>query len=282
MNYTEHYNRLIDRARVRILAGYKERHHVLPRCMGGDNSSENLVDLTAEEHYVAHQLLVKMYPDVGGLSVAAVRMAKQCAGNKAYGWLRRRHAQYMSHLHSGNKYNLGRRGRRLSPEHIEALRLSNVGKKRSLESIEKMAQTKRGRKLPLGHIAYTGTFRGKHHSAETRAKLSAKASGKKQSAEHIANRVKASQSWYSAPRSEEYRNKISAALRGRKKSPFSMEHRAKMSASHKGKKLSDEHRAKIAESARRLAMSPEWRAKVSAGTRAAKACGHSFKENTHV
>ena len=64
MNYRRHYDRLIERARNRVLSGYVERHHVLPRCMGGGNESSNLVQLTAEEHYVAHQLLHKMHPDV--------------------------------------------------------------------------------------------------------------------------------------------------------------------------------------------------------------------------
>ena len=43
--------------------GYVERHHILPKCVGGGDESENLVPLTPEEHYLAHQLLVKMHPD---------------------------------------------------------------------------------------------------------------------------------------------------------------------------------------------------------------------------
>lgn len=62
MNYVAQYLKLIERARNRILDGYKERHRVKPRCLGGDDVQENLVYLTPEEHYVAHQLLVKIYP----------------------------------------------------------------------------------------------------------------------------------------------------------------------------------------------------------------------------
>ncbi|XAO17074.1 homing endonuclease [Escherichia phage FL23] len=60
MNYEKIYNSLIDRARNRALTGYKERHHIIPKCLGGSNDASNLVDLTPEEHYVAHQLLVKI------------------------------------------------------------------------------------------------------------------------------------------------------------------------------------------------------------------------------
>lgn len=63
MNYSKHYDNLISRAKARVLDGYKERHHVVPKCMGGDNSPKNLVDLTPEEHFLAHQLLVRMHPE---------------------------------------------------------------------------------------------------------------------------------------------------------------------------------------------------------------------------
>jgi hypothetical protein len=37
-----------------------ERHHIIPKSLGGDNSKENLVNLTPREHFVCHRLLVKM------------------------------------------------------------------------------------------------------------------------------------------------------------------------------------------------------------------------------
>lgn len=93
MDYQLHYERLVARARTRVLAGYVERHHVVPRCIGGSDEKENLVQLTAEEHYVAHQLLHKMYPSVKGLAFALVSMTGNAHGNrsnKAYGWIRRK------------------------------------------------------------------------------------------------------------------------------------------------------------------------------------------------
>lgn len=43
--------------------GYYERHHIIPKCMGGDNSKENLVLLTYREHFLCHWLLVKINRD---------------------------------------------------------------------------------------------------------------------------------------------------------------------------------------------------------------------------
>lgn len=90
MNYQKHYDLLISRAQGRVKPeGYVERHHILPRCMGGDNTAKNLVRLTAREHFVAHLLLVKTYPNVGGLTTAAYLMSRGATNNRTYGWLRK-------------------------------------------------------------------------------------------------------------------------------------------------------------------------------------------------
>mgnify|MGYP000733483175 CR=1 FL=1 len=69
-------------------------HHILPKCLGGTDDLENLVELTAEEHFVAHQLLVKIYPNSPNLIFACHRMSysknDRRANNKMYGWLRKR------------------------------------------------------------------------------------------------------------------------------------------------------------------------------------------------
>lgn len=96
MNYQQIYDKLIDRAKMRQLDGYKERHHVIPRCMGGLDVDENLVELTPEEHYVAHQLLVKIYPENDKLIYAAIMMIPSRPNNKLYGWLKRRWSIAMS------------------------------------------------------------------------------------------------------------------------------------------------------------------------------------------
>lgn len=94
MNYKKIYNSLIESASTRTTPGYYEIHHILPRCIGGDNSPSNLVKLTPEEHFLAHQLLVKIHPNNSKLAFAAhlmtVHTTNNRLNNKLYGWLRRR------------------------------------------------------------------------------------------------------------------------------------------------------------------------------------------------
>ena len=96
MNYELIYEQLVTRGQNRsVLEGYKERHHIIPKCMGGSDDPENLVDLTPEEHYLAHLLLVKIHPKNRRLIRAAMIMSQggnslqNRIGNKQYGWLRR-------------------------------------------------------------------------------------------------------------------------------------------------------------------------------------------------
>lgn len=100
MDYQKHYNQLMKHAQERLLEGYSERHHIIPRCMGGNDDPENIAILTAEEHYIAHQLLVKIYPGESKLVYAALMMTSgskyQSRSNKLYGWLRRKFSEEQS------------------------------------------------------------------------------------------------------------------------------------------------------------------------------------------
>jgi len=101
MDYKTHYKKLITRAQNRLLEQYTEIHHIVPRCMEGGNDNSNLVKLTPEEHYLAHLLLCKMYPNNHRLAMAAMMMCAKRKSNKVYGWLRRKHAVAMSNAQSG-------------------------------------------------------------------------------------------------------------------------------------------------------------------------------------
>lgn len=100
MNYKKHYDRLIERSKIRNMSDYVESHHIIPRCMGGSDDADNIVELTPEEHFLAHQLLMKMYPDVRGLAHATqlmtVHHTNSRTTNKLFGWIRRRCAKSMS------------------------------------------------------------------------------------------------------------------------------------------------------------------------------------------
>lgn len=54
---------IINRGRFAIPdTEYTEVHHIIPECMGGTSEKENLVQLYAREHLVAHKLLADIYP----------------------------------------------------------------------------------------------------------------------------------------------------------------------------------------------------------------------------
>ena len=61
MNYQIIYDNLINQAKNRLVDGYTEKHHILPKSMGGSNQAFNIVKLTAREHFLAHWLLFKIY-----------------------------------------------------------------------------------------------------------------------------------------------------------------------------------------------------------------------------
>jgi len=150
MDYFKHYNILMERARHRQLDCYCESHHILPICMGGEGTEEVL--LLPEEHFVAHQLLVKMYPHNHKLIYAANTQGN--TNNKQYGWIKRRQAELMK----GNKLS--------------------VGYKHSEEFKKKMSERMKGNANPMfGKIgAMIGKpsplgFKGKKHSLETKNKI---------------------------------------------------------------------------------------------------------------
>lgn len=73
--YTKHYYNIINyaksryayvgdtkrnRANVEASLGYMEKHHIVPRCMGGSDEHSNMVWLTVREHLHVHLVLTRM------------------------------------------------------------------------------------------------------------------------------------------------------------------------------------------------------------------------------
>ena len=145
MDYKAVYDKLMQKARSRGgVAGYSEKHHVVPRCLGGSNSKDNLVVLTAEEHFLAHQLLVQLHPGNHKLAYAAQAMvfknAKTRRSNKMYGWLKRRLAQASSaKMKCSNPMNTAE-GRKNFEEamkgHSQNVSGANSGKARKIVCVE--------------------------------------------------------------------------------------------------------------------------------------------------
>lgn len=85
MTYEEFINNILE-TRGRFACGdeYHERHHIVPKCMGGGNEKENLIDLFAREHFEAHRLLALENPENDGLVYAWWMMANTNDANQRY------------------------------------------------------------------------------------------------------------------------------------------------------------------------------------------------------
>lgn len=85
--YSRIYFAIIEHARTNTLDGYVEKHHIIPRCLGGTDISSNLVDLTPRQHFICHFLLPKMVSDNNHymkLLNACMMMSSNPNGNARY------------------------------------------------------------------------------------------------------------------------------------------------------------------------------------------------------
>ena len=53
------YFNIITNAQSRLSPDNVEKHHIIPKSIGGSNSNDNLVKLTPREHFICHILLTK-------------------------------------------------------------------------------------------------------------------------------------------------------------------------------------------------------------------------------
>ena len=200
MNYQAIYIRLISTKTKRI--GYVEKHHILPRCLGGTDDKENIVELYPDEHYLAHLLLCKIYPKNQKLLYAAMNMTTGSMinngkrTNKAYGWLRRQYAESMSGDNNPNRKN---------PELQKLAALKRTGQKRTEETKTKMSMSQKGR-----------TF-----TDDTKLKMAESAKNRPPISEVTREKLKKrvpNSPWTGKKMSDEIKSKMSIARKGKKMS----------------------------------------------------------------
>lgn len=161
--YTNWYNLLIESRKNRICnnSEYYETHHILPKCMGGANTLDNLVKLTAREHYIAHLLLTEMC--MHETHQRKMKYALQRMMGNSSNW-------------SNGQYEIARKknrnaliGKIFTDDHKQKLSISNTGVKRSNETKSKLSENA---KLRIGN---KNPFYLKTHSDNTKNNLSKKA-----------------------------------------------------------------------------------------------------------
>ena len=132
--YTRLYYMIIERAKSRTISGYTEKHHIIPKSLGGTNDANNLVHLTAKEHYICHMLLVRMTEGEARTKMryAVYRFANRNPNQKERIKITGRRYQYLrEQLSLANKERPG----------------PNKGKVMSKEQKQKISQALKGRIL---------------------------------------------------------------------------------------------------------------------------------------
>jgi 5-methylcytosine-specific restriction endonuclease McrA len=143
MNYQRIHDAIIDRARTRMLQDYCERHHVIPRCLGGLDIESNLVKLTAREHFIVHKLLCEIYPNNKKLHDAVWCMIHLVNKNHQRGYIvSNREYEYFKILRSNNMSIL-QQGHSVSKLTRDKISKSLSGRKLSDETKNKLKKPKR-------------------------------------------------------------------------------------------------------------------------------------------
>jgi hypothetical protein len=146
MNYQKIYNQIIERAQTRKLDTYVEKHHIVPKCIGGLDIKENIVELTAREHFLCHRLLCEIYPKEHKLLYALWLMAIGKKNPNPNPTLSGREYERIklkfSKLASLRKPNLGNKH---SVKTKDKMSIAHKGKKRNEECIQKMKESALGK-----------------------------------------------------------------------------------------------------------------------------------------
>lgn len=100
MNYGKCYNLIIEKAVNRNLVGYKEKHHIIPKCLGGTDVNDNLVFLTAREHFICHVLLAKIHNSHGLWAAVQMMSSRKLINSRLYEHLKinfsKKHSEFMT------------------------------------------------------------------------------------------------------------------------------------------------------------------------------------------
>lgn len=216
MNYDRIYLRLISRAKSQNRKKlkrtdpnhvYYEVHHIIPQCIMPIFSDLkkfpwNGVLLTAREHYMVHQLLVKMkfYKDdlnFYGIIKAAIMMASTCnikGNSRKYEWLKIQLSNKKIPEATKNKMSASKTGCVFSEEHKINLRKNSYwkgkdgcmkDKSHTKDTKKKMSDSKKGKSLTHQHRKNIGdSNKGKIISETQKKQISCKNSGKKFTDEH--------------------------------------------------------------------------------------------------
>jgi hypothetical protein len=221
--YTNAYNNIIAKAKSRELSKeiYTEDHHIIPRSLGGSNSKNNLVNLTAREHRLCHLLLPKM-------TISDEHTKKMWYA--AWMILRVENKDQTRSISKGKFYELAKL------EFTKLMSALHKGKMVSEETKKKMSNARKG---------HSGPNKGKAMSVEQKQKLS-KAHTGKIIAQSTVDKILESRKGYK--HSDETKKKISEGKIGKIMPAKTDSQKKIVSEKLKGRIMSDETKRKMSES----------------------------------
>lgn len=144
MNHKKIYDNLIQKAKERNYYSkkykiglvktnlYLETHHIIPKCLGGDDSENNLVVLTLKEHFIAHLLLCKLYPNSPQIANAFCIMLNKTPDKNAKSYSKYKQI-YIEYLKTRTRETW-------SKERLEAARSKGLELARNPEYLRKVSE----------------------------------------------------------------------------------------------------------------------------------------------
>jgi hypothetical protein len=143
MNYKRIYKQIIKKAKHRDLDGYKERHHIKPKCLGGSNEGSNLVYLTAKEHFICHRLLCKIYPNNHSL-IAALWLMVNAARDYQKRYIPSARIYESLRIDFSIRQSIAKKGVKREKWVCDKLSKGMLGKKKSKQHIKNISKAKMG------------------------------------------------------------------------------------------------------------------------------------------
>jgi hypothetical protein len=142
------YLKFIDSCKNQKIERYYEKHHIIPRSLGGTDEATNLVKLTARQHFIAHLMLSKMFKGKSSIKMhhAVWNMVNRDKGvrttSRTYEVLKQKRSELLSVMFAGE--NNPMYGVKHSEEHKQKISDKLKGRKKPENFSEKMSLRVRG------------------------------------------------------------------------------------------------------------------------------------------
>lgn len=163
------YNEFIEFNKTKDQGPYTQKHHIIPKSIGGPDTADNIIKLSWLAHYYAHMLLAKENPDNKKLVTDFKRKGS------IEQWLKK------CYIFAKKGEVSPKKGKHLSEEVKQKISKAmmghtptNKGVPMTLEQRKKMSEAKKG-KTPWNKgkkLTYESPFKGKPRSEETKKKIS--------------------------------------------------------------------------------------------------------------